>query len=106
MINECLLQSYSGELRLLPNWTKANGSARFQTLRAVGAFLVSGEIADGEVRWLEVTAEKGGKLRLINPWPGRKAQLTRAGQSAAGTTLAGERFEIDTNPGERIVLRL
>lgn len=105
VINECLLQSYTGELRLTPNWTKANGSARFQTLRAVGAFLVSGEIANGEVRWLEVTAEKGGKLRVISPWPGQKVQVTRAGQAGAGQTLSGERLEIDTKPGERLMLR-
>jgi alpha-L-fucosidase 2 len=111
VINECLLQSYTGELRLMPNWTRANGNARFQTLRAVGAFLVSGEIAHGEVQWLSVTAEKGGKLRLLNPWQGQTVQVIRCDQTvrrpyvAANNILAGERLEIDLQPRERIVLR-
>src|SRR5207302_9012319 len=39
VLNECLLQSYSGTLRLFPN-TKNLGPARFRNLRAVGAFLI------------------------------------------------------------------
>ena len=62
VINECLLQSYTGELRLFPNWSKANGNARFQTLRAVGAFLVSAEYREGKVRWVRITSEAGQRL--------------------------------------------
>ncbi|MCX5771067.1 MAG: hypothetical protein NTZ09_12470, partial [Candidatus Hydrogenedentes bacterium] len=45
VINECLLQSYTGTLRLFPNWP-ADKAAEFSTLRAVGAFLVSSAHAD------------------------------------------------------------
>ena len=37
VINECLLQSYDGALRLFPNWP-LDRAAEFRTLRAVGAF--------------------------------------------------------------------
>jgi hypothetical protein len=43
VVNECLLQSYTGTLRLFPNWP-AEKDAAFQDLRAVGAFLVSSTI--------------------------------------------------------------
>ena len=46
MINECLFQSYNGEFRLFPNWKTAKGTARFETLRVPGAFLVSSEYGE------------------------------------------------------------
>ncbi|MBW7459917.1 hypothetical protein K0U00_38240, partial [Paenibacillus sepulcri] len=46
VINECLLQSYNGELRLFPNWPK-DKRAEFHTLRAVGGFLVSASVEAG-----------------------------------------------------------
>jgi alpha-L-fucosidase 2 len=67
VVNECLLQSYSGTLRLFPNWplTKV---AEFQTLRAVGGFLVSAACADGAVQWVRIVSEAGSRLRLLSPW--------------------------------------
>jgi alpha-L-fucosidase 2 len=67
VVNECLLQSYSGTLRLFPNWplTKA---AEFHTLRAVGGFLVSASCADGTVQWVRIVSEAGRLLRLMSPW--------------------------------------
>jgi hypothetical protein len=40
VLNECLMQSYTDVIRLFPNTHKL-GPARFQNLRAVGAFLVA-----------------------------------------------------------------
>ena len=67
VINECLLQSYPGTLRLFPNWplTKA---AEFESLRAVGGFLVSAACADGEVQWIRVVSEAGETLSIHSPW--------------------------------------
>ena len=67
VIDECLLQSYSGMLRLFPNWPD-DTTAEFRTLRAAGAFLVSARIEDGTVRWVEVASEAGAPLRVISPW--------------------------------------
>ncbi|MCE5327483.1 MAG: hypothetical protein LLG01_13835 [Planctomycetaceae bacterium] len=69
VVNEALLQSYTGEIRLFPNWPLSAGDAEFRTLRAVGAFLVSARIEAGCVRWIEVFSERGSELRLVNPWP-------------------------------------
>ena len=67
VINECLLQSYTGKLRLFPNWPMDQDAA-FHQLRAVGAFLVSGKCSKDRVDHVRVRAEVGGPLRLINPW--------------------------------------
>ncbi len=68
VINECLLQSYNGVIRLFPNWPSEQ-TARFESLRAVGAFLVSAEYKNGQVNHVEVLSEKGGTLKIYSPWP-------------------------------------
>lgn len=85
VVNECLLQSYSGTLRLFPNWplTKA---AEFHTLRAVGGFLVSAACKDGVVQWVRIVSEAGAPLKLLSPWK------------------QGEIIERATQPGEVIML--
>ncbi|MEZ4861748.1 MAG: glycoside hydrolase N-terminal domain-containing protein [Caldilineaceae bacterium] len=99
VINECLLQSYNGELRLFPNWPLTQ-AAEFHTLRAVGAFLVSAACAAGQVQWVEIVSEAGAELTLLTPWP-EGTRVTRAGMVSV---LQGERLTLTTAPGE--VIRL
>lgn len=100
VINESLLQSYNGVLRLFPNWP-LDSAAEFRTLRAVGAFLVSAACADGVVQWIEITSEVGGLLTVINPWPAGMC-MSRGGAEAV---ILGERLQITTIAGETICLR-
>ncbi|MBI4889188.1 MAG: hypothetical protein HY821_01100 [Acidobacteria bacterium] len=67
VLNECLLQSYDGVLRVFPN-TIGLGPASFRNLRAAGAFLVSASWDGRAVRSLTITSERGADLRLANPW--------------------------------------
>ena len=98
VINECLLQSYNGEVRVFPNWVKSSGDARFQSLRAVGAFLVSASCQSGKVEWVRITSEAGQKLRLINPW-GSKLVVRRG---RARKILRASVVELATAVGETI----
>jgi hypothetical protein len=99
VINECLLQSYHGELRLFPNWP-ANQAAEFRTFRTVGAFLVSARFDAGQVQWIEVESEAGGPLRVVSPWR-RDARITQNGSSRM---VAGNLIEVSTEP--RDIVRL
>jgi hypothetical protein len=76
VLNECLLQSYDGVLRVFPNTTKL-GKASFRDLRAAGAFLVSASWDGRSVSGLKVTSEKGATARAANPW-GPRAATVRA----------------------------
>jgi hypothetical protein len=67
VVDECLLQSYDGTLRLFPNWP-LHRSAEFRTLRAAGGFLVSAAVVAGDVQWVEVTSEAGSPLAIELPW--------------------------------------
>jgi alpha-L-fucosidase 2 len=66
VINECLMQSYTGTINLFPNWPMEN-DAEFQNLRAAGAFLVSAVLKDGKVRKIQIMSEAGGLLKIVLP---------------------------------------
>ncbi|UUZ95050.1 hypothetical protein LJK87_11400 [Paenibacillus sp. P25] len=100
-LQEMLLQSYEGIMRLFPVWPRER-PARFRKLRAVGAFLVSSEYADGEIRYVVIESEKGRPCPIQNPWPGRGAVVYRNGREAEQAT--GERFTPPTAEGEQLVL--
>jgi hypothetical protein len=100
VLNECLLQSYSGVMRLFPNTTNL-GPARFRDLRAAGAFLVSAEWDGKAVAGVRILSEKGATLRLRNPWGEAAVRVTpeTTVERQAGVlsirTRAGGRYAIE-----------
>jgi alpha-L-fucosidase 2 len=99
VIDECLMQSYDGALRLFPNWP-LDKAAEFHTLRAVGAFLVSAACAEGKVQWVRVTSEAGGALKVVLPW----AVGARVSRSDGSTIdLPGGTVTLETSAGETLV---
>ena len=96
VLNECLLQSYSGVLRLFPNTTNL-GAARFRDLRAAGAFLVSAKWDGTAVAGLRILSEKGSTLRLMNPWGDAAVRVTPATKIERRAGVVS----IRTRPGER-----
>jgi hypothetical protein len=103
VVNECLLQSYTGTLRLFPNWPD-DSTAEFHTLRAAGAFLVSAARTSSGVSWVAIESEAGSPVRMVNPWGGTvRCGVTRAGAETV-TKLSGDILEFETEPGDWIVL--
>jgi hypothetical protein len=99
VLNECMLQSYSGILRLFPN-TANLGPARFRNLRARGAFLVSAAWDGKQVSQVEISSEKGGVARLANPWhPDRATVTALPGGPAVTAETGGGVIRIDTQAG-------
>ena len=82
-LQEMLLQSHTGVIRVFPAVPAAWQDISFGNLRAVGAFLVSAERKGGKVVSLQVYSERGGKLKIVSP-------------------VTGEVLSYDTNPGEWI----
>jgi alpha-L-fucosidase 2 len=97
VVNECLLQSYSGTIRVFPNWP-GDLDAEFKTLRAAGAFLVSARMTGGEIEWVEITSEAGALLRLAMPWESGATVSSSTGRS----TVEWPVIELTTKPGEVI----
>ena len=65
-VHSMLVQCDNGFVKVFPNWTGAD--AMFENLRAKGCFLLSAEMKDGKVVRVEVKSEKGGRLRLVDPF--------------------------------------
>lgn len=100
-INEMLCMSHKGVLRLFPSWPKEK-DARFANLRAWGAFLVSAELKNEKIRYVEITSEQGRKCTVQNPWPDCAVTVTRV--DGKSETVTGTRFTLATKAGEKLRL--
>lgn len=99
VINECLMQSYNGTIRLFPNWPMEK-DAEFNNLRAAGAFLVSASLKNGQVSEIRILSEAGAPLKMILPW--EKCMLVN---SEGETNLKSKEIEISTNSGEILTFK-
>ena len=105
-VTESLLQSHDGAIRAFPAVPKG-ATARFNSLRAMGGFLVSGEMEDGQVRYLLIKSTVGGALALINPFPAgdvvvRDLKVRR--QIFRDKVKAGQEIRVATSRGRTYVV--
>jgi alpha-L-fucosidase 2 len=101
-VQEMLLQSYSGVLRLFPAVPATWKDASFETLRAEGAFLVSAEWEGGAVERVEIVSEKGGPCRLEGPF--LDAEFSAQGIEKDDIEAEAGELRFATRPGQRVVL--
>jgi len=66
IINESLLQSYDGKIRVFPALPDDENGAF--SLRAVGAFVVTSEAEKGEVKYIAIESLAGRPCTVVNPW--------------------------------------
>lgn len=80
-VQEMLLQSHTGTVRVFPAIPAHWKDVSFENLRAMGAFLVSATRKDGQVTKLRVYSEQGGTLKIVSPTDGKLTEYqTRAGE--------------------------
>ena len=79
-VQEMLLQSQTGMIRVFPAIPATWKDVSFERLRARGAFLVSSTMRGGRVIEVRVTAEKSGQLRLESPFAGETFQVSGISQ--------------------------
>ncbi|MBL0161358.1 MAG: hypothetical protein IPP47_30415 [Bryobacterales bacterium] len=105
VLNECLMQSYDGVLRIFPN-TRNLGKASFRDLRAAGAFLVSAAWDGQAVSALTLKSERGAGARVANPW-GKRAVVVQAalGGPAVPHTERNGVIEFATSAGASYSIR-
>ena len=103
VVNDSLMQSYTGALRIAPVTLK--GGARFAGLRAVGAFLVSGETRpDGTVEYLSIVSEAGAPCTVIKPWSGTiRVRNAKTMNPVAVTEVEGS-ISFETRKGTTYIL--
>jgi alpha-L-fucosidase 2 len=67
-LQEMLLQSHTGIIRIFPAIPKGWKDVSFNRLRAEGAFLASAKMNNSNIQKVEIESEKGGELRISNPF--------------------------------------
>jgi hypothetical protein len=72
-INESLLQSYDGVIRVVPAVRK-DQCARF-TLHAAGGFVVSAQIDNGSIGFVSIKSLRGGYCIVQDPWTEEQREL-------------------------------
>ena len=100
-INEMLLQSHEGILKLFPVWP-AGKEAEFHQLRAYGAFLVNSKYDGKKISHVDIYSERGRICKVLNPWPGSQVVLQRAGFE--DEILSGKILEIGTSEAELVTI--
>jgi len=109
VVNDSMLHSHEGNIRVFPSWYK-DQEVSFKSLRAYGAFLVSGkQNASGEVEWAAITSEKGRPATFVSPWDNgvvvTKEDGTVVQTTISTTTYSGELlYTFDTVAGETYLL--
>jgi len=101
-LQEMLLQSYSGTIRVLPAVPADWKDVSFRTLRAERAFLVSARRQGGLVQSVEIISEKGGLCRLENPFD--EADFETKGVARDAIKRDGDDLLIKTRAGQMICL--
>ena len=74
-VQEMLLQSQRGIIRIFPAIPDTWEDVTFTSLRAEGGFLVSARRKDGAVQRVTIVAEKGGVCRVVSPFTGEELKF-------------------------------
>jgi len=99
-IQEMLLHNRRGVTHVFPALPERWRTVSFSGMRTDGAFLVSAVREAGRTVRITVLSPAGGVLRLANPW-GDAVLVTR---QDVVCILHGAVLEIDTTPGETLLL--
>ncbi len=100
-INEMLMQSHEGIIRLFPCWNKKS-NASFKNLRADGAFLVSAELKDEKIISLKIKSLRG---RLCNvELDYIKAVIRESDKKEIGFKRNGKTISFETAENETYIL--
>ncbi|MBI4474700.1 MAG: glycoside hydrolase N-terminal domain-containing protein, partial [Acidobacteria bacterium] len=79
-------------------------AARFHSLRAPGAFLVSAEKRGPQPDYVLVRSLAGGDLRIENPWIGCAVAVSSPPEAESGQLIDANMIELVTQPGTDYLL--
>ncbi len=99
-INEMLLQSHTGIVHIFPAVPADWKNISFGNLRTVGAFLVSAQKEQGDLSFVSIVSEKGGKFKMKNPFSSNEIKTDKKIHAVDGI------LEIDMEAGEKVVLEM
>jgi len=99
-IQEMLLQSHTGIIRIFPAIPEEWQDVSFRKLRAEGAFLISADMEKGKVTGMELFSEKGEEIKIFNPFKNEKVNCS------SPFIIDDNILIISTTPGQTIRLSI
>lgn len=63
--------------------------------------MISAQKQEGKLKWVKIFSEKGGELRLKNPFPNKEISF----QERTDYTWKGDILLINTKPGEMALIK-
>lgn len=100
-LQEMLLQSYGGVIRIFPAIPRSWENVGFYQLRAEGAVLVSARKSAGQLEQVQLKAETGGVIVLENPFGDRPVEIELLG----ARQISDDKYlKFACEPGARIAL--
>ncbi len=103
ILNEMMLQSHDGVLRIFPSVPGRIADCAFRRLRAEGAFLVSARCTDGRTERVEIASLAGGvcTVRLFRYREGTPVSLRGPDGELGATQVSGDTWRFETAAGEQ-----
>lgn len=98
-MNESLLQSYDGVIRVFPAMPADDSLQSRFTLLAKGGFLVSSEYANGQTKYVGLKSQYGGGATFQNPWGAEEVRVRRASDDTVILTTSEAQFSFATEAG-------
>lgn len=106
-LQEMLLQDFDGVIRVFPaipeSW--AEEGASFRGFRVRGGFLVSSAIKNGDLEYIDIDSERGGRISLENGFSAEKLNITADGGESTIRCAPSEVFQISTEEGRHYRVR-
>ncbi|WP_420322221.1 glycosyl hydrolase family 95 catalytic domain-containing protein [Flagellimonas sp.] len=96
-LQEMLVQSHRGVVHIFPAIPSTWEDVGFDQLRTEGAFLVSAQKEKGQLKYIKINADKGGTLKIKNPFGDLNFECSKEYQIKEGNII-----ELVTSPGETI----
>jgi len=100
-LQDMLLQSWGGRIRVFPAVPAEWKEAVFHDLRAEGAFLVSAARRDGRTRWVRIKSLAGEPCRIC---PGFEGAFSTSSASVTPREIGPGLFEFGLLKGQEVIL--
>ena len=106
VINDMLLQSVNGVVRVFPGVPNSWAEASFFSLRAEGAFLVSSTMQEGQIIFIHILPERGGDCRFVCPFGDAVVEYTTSGvEEKLPAGNPGRLLTLHLRAGEPVIIR-
>ncbi|MFI9846071.1 glycosyl hydrolase family 95 catalytic domain-containing protein [Nonomuraea sp. NPDC051941] len=103
-LNESLMQSYNGKIRVFPAVPADSSFGGKFTLLAKDGFLVSSEREAGEIKYVGMKSVHGKQATVVNPWGTQQVRVRRTSDNATITTSSSAEIGFATAAGSVYVV--